>query len=67
MSTEIAPTHPYVIRFDDERCIGGYHDIEYLDQDGAEKGWANIIRKKSKTSARLYIKSKLESQWRNKP
>lgn len=55
---DTAPTHPYVIRFEDARHIGGYFDIEYLTEVEALKGFRNIQRKKSKTNAVLYLAGK---------
>jgi len=52
-----APTALYVIRFEDHRCIGGYSDIEYLTEEEARKGWANIKRKNTKTNAELWVES----------
>lgn len=53
----IAPTSLYVIRFEDNRCVGGYHDIEYLSEEEARKGWANLKRKDPKSNAELWIES----------
>lgn len=50
-----APTHPFVIRFDDARCIGGYKDQEFPTEDAARDGMENIKRKRCVTDAQLYI------------
>jgi len=55
----IAPASPYVIRFEDNRCISGYSDIEYLSEEEARKGWANLKRKDPKSNAELWVESML--------
>lgn len=54
----IAPTHPYVIRFEDARCIGGYKDLDYLTEADAVRRFKDIQRKRSKTNAVLYVAGK---------
>jgi hypothetical protein len=46
---------PFVIRFEDSRCIGGIQDREFATEEDARDGWANIKRKHSRTNAELWI------------
>jgi hypothetical protein len=62
-----APTAPYVIRFEDNRCVGGYSDIEYPTEEEARKGWVNLKRKNAKTNAELWVVSVLIDLHYRKP